>query len=136
METTMTLSQAINIKKQLLDECVVIATKFKTTPTRELWNKLEDKEEDFEKVTTAIQDANSNKKNNSRIKQRELLVRRLEVLQGVRIKSKDFKSFFEKTFFKTKESLIKRRIKNLANELSKFNTETTISVNLKTISKL
>jgi hypothetical protein len=73
------------------------------------------------------------KKNNARIKQRELLVRRLEVLQGVRIKSKGFGSFFDKVFFKSKGNSIQKQIKKLADELSKFNNEETISINLKTI---
>jgi hypothetical protein len=55
METTITLSQAIALKTRLFGECVVSANKFKTTPTRETWLELEDKEKDFENLTVAIE---------------------------------------------------------------------------------
>jgi seryl-tRNA synthetase len=139
---TLTAEEALKKQKELVEECKDLGVKFASKLDNTTWEQLERAEAKLNTIHLALLNLNETKANNSRIKERELLIRRLDVLNKAN-KSIDRKrtklgNLFNTWFNKLKGIVnipplikeIQNRIDNLTGELVEFNKTNFITVEL------
>ena len=77
------LSEAVVLKTQIAKSCIDLGRKFTKNSSKLNWKKLEDAEDDLLTVTTFLQEINAKNNNNCRIKEIELLKRKIGLLKIV-----------------------------------------------------
>lgn len=133
-KTIITVGEAITEGERLLSQCKLLGDKFAKAPDKKLWDDLVNANKMLKAVTVARLKANSDGGNNERIKEREGLIRQLEVIKKTenrvsksKIKNtiKSIKGWFSDD--KTKLNLEKvkvdilNRIDEISKELQEFN---------------
>jgi hypothetical protein len=137
---TLSLEEAISKKKYLVEECKILGDKFSKNPTRKAWADLQNSERHLKILTVAILNFNNDTDNNSRIKERELLVRSLDVLNKtnkvIENKKKHSPIHIFSTWFKKIIDIarlrgeIEAKIRSLTDELTNINKNNTITYSL------
>ena len=75
-----TLEEALILKDNLYTECKALAEQFKISSSKQDLDIIERKNENLNRVSTAVLDANSKLGNNTNIKKMEFLTRKKELL--------------------------------------------------------
>jgi hypothetical protein len=135
---TITIEKALERQKQLVDLCKTQGIKFSKDPNQRNWNKLEEYEDEFKRLTLSLLLTNATLENNTRIKERELLVRRLDVLKKTNATIEKRKSKFSLKEFtrwlrnkdvdtnKLREDII-MKIDTITQELIQFNQTSVVT---------
>lgn len=138
----MSVSEALKNQIRYLKECQTLGEKVSSQPRVDLWEKLEKAEKNLMSFYLALQTINETKGNNPRIKERELLIRRLDVLNKTEVKIKKkqsklgtlFNSFWNKISnkidIKSAKTKIQSRVDVLTKELEEFNNSHFVTVEL------
>lgn len=136
--TTVTIVKALERQTELVELCKRQGTKFSNNPNYSNWSKLEEYEEELRRIHTSIRLVNATSHNDDRIKERELLTRRLDVLDKTdKVIDKKKKKFslavvtkwLQKKNVDTNQlrEEILLKIKKLTDQLTEFNTLNTVT---------
>lgn len=141
---TITVKDALKKKEEVTKRCKEVKSKFSKSPSMSIWSELENCEQNLHILTLSLLSINETKGNNSRIKERELLVRRLDVLKETeenienRKKKQGHLNIFKNWFNRLKSEVniskmkrdIQKKIDKITKELEQFNENNTITVQL------
>lgn len=137
---TLTIEEALKRKESLLEDCKILAKKFSQKLDEQSWRELEKAELNLSTIHLALLTVNEQKGNNSRIKERELLIKKIDALnkalENVKKKKTKLGNLFNDWKNKIKglvnirsiKKKIQLRVDQLTKELETFNRSNSITI--------